>query len=277
MLCSVEDVKMALRYPGDDLSRFSSDEAIASAIETSEDEINTEYRTKFIQDVSNELSVTSATSTSITPSSSMTAGRYNGNVLYVTEGKGQGQYRIITNNDTTIISIERNFEEIPDASSKFKIVDAGIEELVRQGYVHDKTFYLTFTPVLDVVKLEYGDEEIPSDQYDLYNNSGKVDVNETYRRDVKLRLNERILKVKYLYGETKIQPLIKRLCVIKTSMKILTTDIAGTRDEIVRWNLPGAYADKGELYRNIDQALVRFRMEEESIKQKILRPRILVA
>ena len=73
-----------------------------------------------------ETAATSFDATSIGGSSlQLLAGEFNGMVVRITDGRGAGQERIIGSHTANLITVERAWSIVPDATSKFVIAESG--------------------------------------------------------------------------------------------------------------------------------------------------------
>lgn len=263
--CTAAEVRAAIKFP--DTGAPVSDTVIEGFITDAEEEIEDIYKTKFgnVED-SGTADGDYSTTTFSDSSKSWTADDYIGYVVWIYGGTGEGQYREITDNDTTKLTVSPAFSTTPDGTSTYRITKLGYEDETVDGTGTNTQFVLK-QPLVNLNALTVDSTSVTTSTVYTYKSSGRMVVGGTncevsYFADN----NPQLVNVKYAYGVYPIPRIIKRLCVCIAGIRTLIAQIAGTYDDFTSVSLPAGFtASKGEPYMNIRAALDYLQSEAKGI------------
>lgn len=257
--CTVAEVKNAIDFPA--TGAPIDDDVIQDFIYDAQEEIEDIYKTHFGV-VEDSGTASSATNNTLTDSTKTwdntiltTSGTWEGYVLWIYSGTGSGQYREILSNTTDTLTVNRDWDTNPDATSLYRITKLGyVEELV-DGTGTD-TMFTTKQPIIQINYLKNNDIEVTIDTLYIYNYQSKIvaganDCEINYFSDA----NPQTTEIRYVFGWYPLPRIIKRLAIILAAMRALTAQIAGTYDDFANVSLPHMSASKGEPYLNIQSSL----------------------
>ena len=139
--CSADDVKEAISYPS--TGAPVTDAAITNFILDSQEEIEDIYKTMFgVIEESGTADGDYSTTTFSDTNLAMTASEYIGYVVWVYGGTNSGEYREITANTTTKITVSPAFSAATDATSTYRITKLGYEDETVDGSGTDTQFVI---------------------------------------------------------------------------------------------------------------------------------------
>lgn len=259
--CTVSDVKAAISFPTS--SAPVSDANILDFILDSQDEINYIYKTTF-GSTEDSGTASAGANTSLTDSTkTWTANDYEDMVVKITGGTGSGQYRSITSNTTDTLTVSVAWDTNPDATSTYKILNLRLKTDTVDGN-GTNTQFTKKQPLVSLQTLSIDSTTVtPGYVYTEY--SGRlrlsVDAEVQYFTDTYPQL----VTMSYIYGVEDFPRVIKRLCVILTALRTLTSQIAGTYDDFTAITLPGITGSKGEPYTNIRESINKLQSEAKAI------------
>lgn len=142
--CSVADVKGAIDFP--DTGAPISDADILEFILDSEEEIEKLYKTKFgVVEQSGTADGDFSTTTFSDSALAMTTDEYVGYVAWIYGGTNAGDYREITANDATKITVSPAFSAATDGTSTYRITKLGYEDETEDG-TGTGTYFMRFQP-----------------------------------------------------------------------------------------------------------------------------------
>lgn len=261
MYCKIDEVKRACNYPSDDAP--ISDKAIQENILASTDEVNLIYRTKFYH-ACVESTATEGTASSLTDSNRVwEKDGWKDYVVYITGGTGSGQYRKITSNTLNVLSVTPDFSTTPDNTSTYEITTLGYKNETLDGSGSD-TMLLTNHPLQNLISLTIDDTSVTPSRVYQYT-SGKIVLGTNAEKTQFLSSYPQQIEVEYIYGVDELPKVIKRLCVLLSSMRCLSAQIAGTYDDFTSVSLPNLSGSKGEPYTNIRDSIMRMQAEAKAI------------
>ena len=262
--CTATEVKDAISFPTS--SAPISDAIITTFIGYAEEEIEEIYHTKF-GNIDLSSTPTSGDTTTITDSTaSYTADEYIGYVVWVYSGTNSGEYREITANTTTALTVSPAFSSAIDTTSLFRITKLGYKDQTVDGTGTD-TQFLQYQPMIALNGLTIDSTAITTTQVYQYPDSGKLVLGKSsVEASIFNNANPQLVNVKYVYGVYPMPQIIKRLCIILAGIRTLVSQIAGTYDDFTSVSLPGGVtASKGEPYTNIREAVSGLQGEARGI------------
>ena len=263
--CSPSEVKAAINFPS--TGAPITDEQIASFVVYSEEEIEDVYKTKFgsIEQNGTADGDYSTTTLSLT-TLEMDVDDYIGYVLWIHAGTNSGEYRQISANTATKITVDTAFSAATDVTSQFRIVKLGYKSQTVDGTGTD-TMFVQYQPLISLNSLTIDDTSVTPAYVYQYNDSGKL-VLGTSDAEVKYFSDTypQLIDLEYIYGVYPLPKVIKRLCICLAGIRTLTSQIAGTYDDFTNVSLPGGLtASKGEPYTNIREAVATLQGEARGI------------
>lgn len=252
--CTVAEVRSAIDFP--DTGAPIADEDILEFIIDSEEEIEEIYKTKFGNIESSGTADGDFSTTTFSDSSkTWTVDEYIGYVVWIYGGTGEGQYREITTNTASKLTVSPEFETTPDATSNYRITKLGYKSQTLTGTGTDIMF-VPYQLLVNLNALSSDDTTVtPSTVYTWP--SGKMQVGGP-DCEITVFLDSRplLIDLEYIYGVYPLPRIIKRLCIILAAMRTMVAQIAGTYDDFANVSLPGGIsASKGEPYMNIQSSL----------------------
>jgi len=262
--CTASDVRAAIDFPS--TGAPISDADIEEFITDSEEEIEELYKTMFGNiEASGTADGDYSTTTFSDSTQAFTVNLYDGYVVWINGGTGSGQYREITANTATKITVSPAFSTTPDATSTYKITKLGYKDQTVDGSGTDVQF-VEFQPLVNLNELTIDSTEITTSSVYQYNDSGKLALSTSAESRFFTITYPQLVNIKYVYGVYPLPRIIKRLCIIIAAMRALSAQIAGTYDDFTSFALPGGVTgSKGEPYTNIQSALMKLQAEAKGI------------
>lgn len=261
--CTAEDVRRAVDFPSSGAPIADAD--IEEFIKDSEDEIENIYHTKFgnVED-SGTADGDYSTTTFSDSSKSWTNDEYIGYVVWIYGGTGEGQYREITDNDATKLTVSPAFSTTPDATSTYRITKLGYKDQTVDGSGKDEMF-VQFQPLITLNALSIDGTDVTVSTVHQYPDAGQLILGSDSEVSTFAINDYQLVNLKYIYGVYPLPRIIKRLCVLLAAMRTLTAQIAGTYDDFTSISLPHLSGSKGEPYTNIRESVTRFQHEVKTI------------
>ena len=259
--CTAEDVRRAVDFPATGAPIDDTD--IDEFILDSQDEIEFIYKTKFGH-IETTNTATSATASSLTTTGAgLTADDHQDKVLKITSGTGSGQYRSIVSNTTDTYTITPNWTTTPDNTSTYNVQTLGYKSKVVDGDGKDEQFVEEY-PLIDLLALTIDSTTITISSVYTYE-SGKVLLGQSSEQTYFNNSFPQLVEWEYIYGVEPFPRIIKRLCVILSSLRTLSAQIAGTYDDFTSITLPGITGSKGEPFTNIRESIAKLQSEAKAI------------
>ena len=253
MYVTIKDVKDAINFPSDGAP--IADALIADFILDAEEEIEDIYKTKFGNiEQSGTADGDLSTTTFSDSSKGWDTDIYVGYIVWIYSGTGGGQYREITANTATKLTVAPSFTIAPDETSTYRILKLGYEDETVDGTGTSEMF-LNRQPLINLNALTINSVDITvSNVYQF--DYGKIALKNSAEVGSFLDSYSQLINLKYIYGIYPIPRIIKRLCICLAGIRTLTSQIAGTYDEFTSVSLPGGFtAAKGEPYMIIKASL----------------------
>jgi len=268
---TAEQVRNAINFPS--TGAPISDAVINEFILDAQDEIERLYKTKF-GNVEDYGSITDADQASVTcGGASFTVSAFQNKVLWIAGGNGNGQYRLIQDNDETVIYTTPDFDTIP-TSGQAVILDLGYKDETVDGN-GEKFIFTEYVPLHNLISLEIDDTAVTASNVYTYKDKSMLYLGDSAEVSIFMANEPQQVNIKYVYGVYPIPRIILRLCTIIAGMRTLVAQIAGTYDDFTNISLPGLSGSKGEPYTNIREAVTRLQTEAANITTKAYVPFVL--
>lgn len=289
MYCSISEVRNSL---GVSDTEVISDAVIEQAIEFAEDEIDrltySTYYPVIDKGTATETTTTSLTDSSKTGDSAWVEDAYIGYAIYIYSGTGKGQIREITANTTNSVTVA-TWTTTPDTTSKYIITYVNKQTLTIDGSGGYEILLRDY-PIVQIDSLEIEGTAIDSDDYVVYNNTGKIvlkdtaskayftkPIQNTYRKQVEVTYHWGVLP-EFKRSNIDINRVIKRATCIIASLQALAYQMGGTYDDASTWSLPEMSLSIGQAYQNIKSGPVDALTKElEQFKKEYLGKYIYMA
>ena len=261
--CTATEVKNAISYPAS--SAPVADAVITDFVTQVEEEIEHIYSTKF-GSVEVSSTATAGASTTLTDSTeTWTVDQYEDYVLWIYGGTGSGQYRGITSNTATVLTITPAFTVTPDGTSTYRIVKLGYADDTVDGS-GITTQFVRSQPLKNLIAATVDGTSVTTTNIYQYPASGKLILKTSAEVTVWKSNLPQLVSLQYAYGIYPLPLPIKRLAVILAGVKTLASQAGGTYDEFTSVSLPGGLdASKGEPVTNIRTTIERLQYEARGI------------
>jgi len=270
--CTYDEVKAAINFP--DTGAPVSDADITEFITYSEAEIEAVYNTKFgVVEQSGTADGDYSTTTLSLTTLDMTTDAYVGYVLWITAGTNSGEYRQISANDATKITVDTAFSGATDVTSEFKILKLGYNNETIDGDGTD-TLFTTGFPLIELNELTINSVSVTPSYVYQYKSAGKLllgtaNCEATYFNDSQPQL----VNLKYVYGVYPLPTIIKRLCILLTGIRTLNAKVGGSYTDFATISLPGGVSgSKGQPYVNLKAGADALGKEAKNIAEQVYRP-----
>ena len=251
--CTVEEVRTAINFPASGAP--VTDSQIADNIVYAEEEIEQIYHTRFGNVEINSVATSGTDTTIVDSTQTYTADEYLGYVVWIYAGTNEGEYREITLNTTTSLTVNPAFTNPIDSSSYFRITKLGYKDETVDGSGY-KYQFVNFQPLIVLNSLTIDAVTNTVSAVNQYQMSGKLLLGTNSESKYFTDGKPQLINIKYVYGVYPLPNIIKRLCIILASLRVLTAQIAGTYDDFTSITLPGGFTgSKGEPYINIKSGL----------------------
>ena len=259
---TVAEVKSTINFPSTGAPVIDSD--INSFISYAEEEIENIYHTKF-GNIEKTGTATSGTTTTITVSGTpYTIDEYIDYVVWIIAGTNSGEYRKITTNTVSVLTVSSAFSAAIDDTSQFRITKLGYKSETVDG-TGEKVQFVQYQPLIKLNSLTIDSTSVtPSSVYQY--ETGRLVMSTSAEVCYFSNNTPQLIDLEYIYGVYPMPRIIKRLCILLASIRTLTAQISGTYDDFTSVNLPGGFTgSKGEPYMNIREAVTGFQGEAKGI------------
>ena len=264
MYCTAAEVRAAIDFPA--TGAPVSDAIITTFIIQAQDEIEDIYNTHF-GGIEATLTAVSGTTTTITNAAGTydTADEYVGYVVWVYEGTNSGEYREVTTNSTTTLTVSPAFSAAIDNTSQFRLTKLGYKSETVDGS-GNSTQFTRLQPLINLNTLTIDSTSITPANVYQYKDSGRLVLGDDSEVSYFSDNRPKLIDMQYVYGVYPLPNTIKRLCIILSSIKTLVSQISGTYDSFTSFSLPGGVtASLGEPYTNIREAVSGLQGEARGI------------
>lgn len=203
---------------------------------------------------------------------SWTADDYIGQYCWIYSGTGSGQIREITDNTTTKLTLARDWDTNPDATSLYRIFyahnDPYVSAELRDGDDTDTIFTNEYPFVLIESVTSNSTSVTPSYIYQ-YPKQGKLKLSNSAEVSRWTSQDAQLTSLTYWYGVYPIPWEIKRLVLVYSSLFILQTQMGGTHNIPSTYSLPEGSLTIGQAYINIKGTWDTLMKEKEALEQQV--------
>ena len=205
--------------------------------------------------IENSGTATSATTNTLTEISiGWTADEYINEYVWIYSGTGNGQVRLITDNDTDTLTVEENWDTTPDNTSKYRIIHTGtnahVEEELRDGDDTDELFLDNY-PLRLLEEVTIDSTSVTPSYIYQYKEQGRLVLSSDAEASNWVSKKAQLNVLKYWFGVYPMIELVKRLTGIYASLFILQTQMGTTHNIPSTYSLPEGSVTIGQAYINI--------------------------
>lgn len=196
------------------------------------------------------------------------------NVVWIYEGTNSDEYRKITSNDATSLTVSPAFDNIIDATSKYRIVPPCIVENTGNNKLDGnerEEMFLDYFPIRDIQSLTLDGTSITISTIYVDEWSGKIELGQDSEVKYFPSTRRKLVEITYFYGEYPISRLVQRLCALDAGIRTYAAQIGATYDDFTSIQLPELSGSLGEPYMNIRAGLDQLRKERTEILGKLVR------
>ena len=232
--------------------------------------------TAFLDNDSSLLSVSSATDdTLVFPADTFTESEYANYYVYVDSGIGLGQWKKISSNTTTTLTLASDWTTNPDNTSKAYVVytpfiiskDKRVDpnpSITIDGNGRD-TLFLPDFPLLRLESLTINSTEVTTSKVFQYENEGKLILKTTAEATIFDKSDHQLVTASYWYGSYPMPRIVKRAVGNWAAFAALIQIIGGTFDDVTSFSLPELSGSLGEPYINIREVALQLKRQLDSI------------
>lgn len=279
--CTVAQVRTIIGIPSGSDSPIS-DSDISTHITFAEQYVN-EYTGTVYWSIEDSGTATAGGSTTLTDSGkSWTTNAYAGYTVWVYGGTGSGQYRVISSNTSTQLTVSVAWTTNPDATSTYRIVPPS-NPAVRLGLTTNyvlldgtgtNTQFLDYYPIQHIRSLTIAGTAVDIADLAIYAQTGQVTLKSTADVSVFSILDYQQVQIDYFYGVYPIPTIITHFTAICAGISALAQQQGGTYKDFNSITLPELSGSKGDIDRKIrgtiDSLLEQKTMYEGMVRKKPL-------
>jgi len=267
--CSTTDV---YRNAGITVSNISTTNVI-EFIKEAEEDVDKLTQSTYWQ-LAHSSTAVSGTTDSV-ETTGLTDDEHIGNVIYLNSGFGNGQYRIITDNTSSTVSVDRSWTTVPTSTTSYQIFHCGSipyrnEVIDGDGQV---TTYLDDFPLINLESLSIDSTSVTPDYVYQYEDWGQITLKSSAEY-TNFKADFQSVDVKYWFGvknkyTNEVPLLIKKYVAITAAITSLTAQIGGTFDDVTVFKLGPMEGSLGEPYTNIRETVLKLVNERNRIIKKL--------
>lgn len=241
---TVQAVKDAIGFAGWNSS--ITDPNIQTYIDLAEEEIEFIYKTKFGNVEQSGTASTGGTTTLTDATKTFVADAYVDYVLWIYAGTGSGQYRPITTNSTTVLTVSPAFSPATDITSKYRVVKLGYKNQDVTGTGRDIQF-LDYQPLINLNSLTVDTTNITISTVYQWKNAGKIGLSNSSEASSFTDAYPFKINVKYVYGVYPIPKTIVRLCTLFAGIRASAAQMGASYSSFNSISMPGGFSgSKGD-------------------------------
>ena len=271
--CTVNDVKRVCGYPA--TGAPISDADILLNILDSQEFIE-EYTGTVYWSIEANGTATGGDAITITDSGqAWTVDEYVGYTVWVYEGTNAGEYREITSNDATSLTVSPAFSAVIDATSKYRVVPPSKKEQTLDGNDKD-TMFLDYYPIRNIYSLTVDSTSVTISTLHIYENTGQIALDSSSEVSYFSGNERQLIDLVYFYGVYPIPRIVQRLCAIDAGIRTYASQIGATYDDFTTIALPELSGSLGEPYMNIKAGVDRLIKERDTILGKLVRKKVFM-
>jgi hypothetical protein len=215
---------------------------------------------------------TSGAATTLTDSGqAWTVDEYINYVVWIHAGTGNGQYREITSNTATALTVA-TWGTNPDATSEYRIIPDCILDLAVDGD-GSQTLSLEYFPITNLQSLDIDSVSVTPSKVYKYADEGILELNGKLGPEVNYfsDTHPQSIEISWVYGVYPIPRDVIRLTASLAAIECLVTQIGGTYNDVTSYTIPHLTVSKGEPYMNIRSTLDYLRKEADKLIQRIVK------
>lgn len=220
--------------------------------------------------------VSSAADNSLTQLNAQWAiNKFSNCYIWIFKGKGKDQIRQVTTNTADTINIDRDWDENPDDTSRFRIFYVPEQfnpflELTLDG-TDTNTMIFDYYPIVLVEKLVSNDIEISVDKLLIWNKVGRIRINQGAEYSLFFGKLPQKVEINYWYGVDYLPYEIKRLVELKAAIQMLSQQMGGTYNVPSTISLPDSSISIGQAYINIKTSQDTMIAEYDKLLEKTVK------
>lgn len=267
--CSTSDV---YRHMGIGSSVISTTDVI-EYIKEAEEDVDKLTQTTYWQLAHSSTAVSGTTASLDT--TGLTADEHIGNVIYLNSGYGSGQYRVITDNTSTTISVDRAWTTVPTSTTNFQIFHCGTVPYKDETQDGDGqyTTYLDEFPLVSLESLTIDSTSVTPSYVYQYADTGQITLKSSAEYS-NFKADRQSVNAKYWFGvkdqyKNTVPNLVKKYVAIVAAIMALAHQIGGTYDDITSFALGPMQGSLGEPYTNIRETVLKLVNERDRITKKL--------
>jgi hypothetical protein len=204
-----------------------------------------------------------------------TANEYADMYVFIYSGTGINQFRKILSNTEDTLTIEEDWDENPDITSKYRIIYTGTNPIVNEKIdgTGTDTLFVDNYPLIQVQSLKINDVSVTPSSLYLYNKMGQIRLSETSEQTSFYSWKPQQVEISYIYGVSPLSQLVKRMTIIQASLSTLAAQVGGTYATPSTYSLPEVSLTIGQAYVNIRETfntLVKEAQTLEPLLQKYM-------
>lgn len=261
--CTYAEVKTAINYPSTGAPVADAD--ITTFILQAETEIESIYKTKFGNIESSGTATAGASGTITDAAKTWTVDGYSGYVVWIDAGSGSGQYRGITANTATALTITPNWTTNPvSGSSTYKILKLGYKNDTVDGSDTD-TQFIEYQPLINLIALTIDSTAVTTSNVYQYTDEGKLKLKSGAEVTTFKKSNPQLVNIKYIYGVYPLPQPIKRLCILLAGIKTLNAQLSGIYTSFDSVSLAGGFTGSRNQRESIIKSIDSLKKEAYEI------------
>jgi len=266
--CSTSDV---YRQAGIGSSVVSTTN-VTEFIQEAEAEVDAVTQTTYWQLAHSSTAVSGTTASLDT--TGLTTDEHIGNAIKVTSGSST-EYRMITDNTSTTISVDRSWTTVPNSTSTYQIFHCGTPPYFHGTTDGDGqyTMYLDNYPLVNLESLSIDSTSVTPSYVYQYKDVGQITLKSSSEYS-NFKADEQSVNTNYWFGvkdeyKNKVPLLVKKYCAVVATLMALIYQIGGTYDDVTVFKLGPMEGSLGEPYTNIREAVMRLIAERDRIAKKL--------
>jgi len=266
--CSTSDV---YRNMGID-STVVSAANVTEFIQEAEADVDAITQTTYWKLAHASTAVTGTTSSLET--TGLTADEHIGNVIKVVSGSST-DYRIVIDNTSTTLSVDRSWTTVPDNTSTYQIFHCGTPPYSHGTTDGDGqyTMYLDNYPLINLESLTIDSTSVTPSYVYQYKDVGQITLKSSAEY-TNFKADYQTVNSNYWYGvkdeyKNEVPLLVRKYVSIVAALMALINQIGGTYNDVTVFKLGPMEGSLGEPYTNIREAVMRLIAERDRIAKKL--------
>ena len=265
--CTEDDVRRLIGLT----STAISDADTLELIKLAESEVDYLTNSTYLIPQVDSTATSGSTTTVVDSGASYVADEWNDDyMVYIYSGTNIGESRVITDNDTTTLTVSPAFSSAIDSTSKFRIFKSSYKDETFDGN-GTSIYFTSWYPLLSVqsITIDSTDVTLGGTSVYTYATQGKLKLGKsaemvTWRDD-----EPQLCNVKYFYGIYPIPILIKQLTEVISALMIAEYMIGNTYTFATSYSIPEMNVAKGVPYPHFSKAVDVLKAKRDFILTKI--------